>query len=201
MYKIQKSDHIINSIHDPIWKEAERADIMTINWDIEGYTYLPKTVAYVMYSEKGLHVKMTTDEKPLRATETTHNGRICEDSCMEFFIRPNENDPRYINFEINPIGTMYVSIRYDRYDFEYLSESAEYFNLVSEITSDSWALMYTIPFDYIDRLYGAHTKNMLGNFYKCGGRTEHPHYASYFPVKLEEPDFHIPSTFGEFVLK
>lgn len=199
MYKINKADHIVNDIHDPVWSSAQVAEIMTVNWDQP--KYLPKTTAYLLYSDLGLHIKMVTDERPLRATETEQNGRICEDSCMEFFIRPNENDPRYINFEINPIGTMYLSVRYDRYDFEYLPETADFFGIVSEITPDTWTLMYTIPFDYIDSIFGTHTNRMLGNFYKCGEKTTHPHLLTYYPVKHPNPDFHIPSTFGDFILE
>ena len=201
MYKVNKIDRPITGIHDEMWDRAEVADVMTVNWIKPGYDYLPTTTARMVYSDVGLHVKMTTDERPLRAYTSQQNGNVYEDSCMEFFISPQASDPRYINFEINPIGTMYISLRYDRYNFEFLHENSEFFGIVSEITPTSWTLCYTVPFSFLDGIFGGHSQTMRGNFYKCGDETGHPHLASYFPVKTEKSDFHVPSTFGEFVLE
>jgi hypothetical protein len=33
-----------------------------------------------------------------------------------------------------------------------------------------------------------------GNFYKCGDRTSHPHWAAWSPV--DELNFHLPRCFG-----
>ncbi len=201
MYKITKSNHIITDMHDPVWDKAQTAEVICENWKIEGCYKPPYTTAKLMYSELGLHVKMTTNEKNLRAVEAKQNGPICEDSCMEFFIRPNENDPRYINFEINPTAVPYISVRYDRYKYEFLPDKAEAFGIVSEVTPTLWTLFYTIPFEVIDRIFGSHTNKMYGNFYKCGDKTERMHYASYYPIHDERADFHLPETFGEFELE
>ena len=59
--------------------------------------------------------------------------------------------------------------------------------------------MFTIPFEFTDRVFKGHTDTMYGNLYKCGG--ENQHYVSYYPVQTEKPDFHRPEFFGEFVLE
>ena len=37
------------------------------------------------------------------------NDPVCEDSCVEFFVRPS-CDKRYINFEVSAIGTMLIGL-------------------------------------------------------------------------------------------
>lgn len=201
MYTVNKIERAVNGINDEIWSRAETAPVMTANWDIPECKNLPNTVARLLYSDVGLHIKMTSDERPLRATVTAQNGAVCEDSCMEFFISPNKDDKRYINFEINPMGTMYLSLRYDRFNYEYLPQTASDFGIVCQITPTEWSVAYTVPFSFIDEIFGKHSDVMCGNFYKCGEKTEHSHYATYFPVASEKPDFHLPQTFGEFQLK
>jgi hypothetical protein len=39
-------------------------------------------------------------------------------------------------------------------------------------------------------------KKIKANFYKCGDKTEEPHYLSWSPIDTPEPDFHVPSFFG-----
>lgn len=196
MYTIKKST-IINNINDPVWKSAKDIKIETINW--EEFAFKPNMIAKLLYSDFGLHIKLTTDEKNLIATKRKQNEQVCEDSCMEFFFRPNENNPHYINFEFNPFGTMYSAIRTSRKDAHYPVENKYYFNVISDVTENEWSLFFTVPFEFIDKNFGGHTDKIYGNIYKCGGQTEH--YLSLFPISSENPDFHRPEFFGEFILE
>ena len=54
---------------------------------------------------------METDEEEIVARCRTQNGNVCGDSCMELFIRPNENDERYINIEFNAFNTINIGFR------------------------------------------------------------------------------------------
>ena len=38
---------------------------------------------------------------------------------------------------------------------------------------------------------------ICGNFYKCGDETVQPHYYSWNPVELVDPDFHRSEFFGK----
>jgi hypothetical protein len=38
------------------------------------------------------------------------------------------------------------------------------------------------------------------NFYKCGDKCMHPHYLSWSPIGLPEPNFHCPEFFGKINL-
>jgi len=199
MYIIKKIDKKITSISDKAWDIANIAEVNIKNW--EQYDYIPNTIAKILYSDYGLHVQMQTDEKPLLARYTNQNEPVNTDSCMEFFIRPNENDDRYLNFEFNAFGTMYLAVRTNRYDPVHPDKNKEYFEVKSYVDDKKWIHQFMIPFEFIDEIYGSYTKTMYGNLYKCGDETEREHYASYYPLDPNAVDFHKSEYFGEFILE
>ena len=199
MYTIKKTDKKITDLFDAAWEQAELADVACKNWP--EYTANPGMQARVLYSAYGLHVRLTTQEQPLLARETRQNGDIYKDSCMEFFFRPNPEDPRYLNFEFNPFGSMYLGIRTGRYDPAFPAEDKKYFEVVSDVTDKEWNLMFTVPFAFMEREFGVCAKKFYGNFYKCGDEVLPKHYLTYYPIDLEAPDFHRPEFFGEFILE
>ncbi|MEE1043251.1 MAG: carbohydrate-binding family 9-like protein [Clostridia bacterium] len=200
MYIIKKTENDIKCINDKGWDNAEVAVIDTINWEGE-CGCPPKTTAKLLYNDFGLYVRMETDEKPLLARYTEQNSPVHTDSCMEFFFRPNENDPRYLNFEFNPFGTMYFAIRTSREDFAHIDKDKKFFNVKSYVDDKKWVLQFCVPFSFIDEVFGSHSTTIYGNLYKCGDETENPHYATYYPIKSDEPDYHRPECFDKFILE
>lgn len=198
MYTIKRIQNKIESINDKAWDLAEVAPINIRNW--EQFEYIPNTFAKILYNDYGIYIQLSTDEKPLLARYTEQNAPVCKDSCMEFFIRPNENDKRYLNFEFNPFGTMYLAVRTSRQDKVYPTEDKTYFEVKSYVDSEKWVHQFVIPFEFIDRIYGGHTQKMYGNLYKCGEDTEREHYLSFYPLDPNRVDFHRPEYFGEFIL-
>ncbi|MBR4890623.1 MAG: carbohydrate-binding family 9-like protein [Clostridia bacterium] len=198
MYIIKKTENNISCINDKAWDLASVASLDKINWPEFPCSY--KTTAKLLYNENGIYVRLETDEKPLLARFSNQNDTICCDSCMEFFVRPNENDPRYINFEFNPFGTMYMSVRTSRFDPVFPDKDKKYFNVKSYVDDKKWVLQFCIPFEFIDEIFGSHTKKIYGNLYKCGNETVKRHYATYYPIDTEQPDYHRPEFFGEFIL-
>ena len=64
-----------------------------------------------------------------------------------------------------------------------------------------WVIEYAIPLDLFSR-YAGPLGDLAGqawraNFYKCGDRTSHPHWAAWSPV--DRLDFHMPECFGVLV--
>ncbi len=199
MYIIKKTDYNITCINDTAWETANVANIETVNW--AEYGNIPKTTAKLLYNDFGIYVRLETDEQPLLARHREQNAPVCTDSCMEFFFRPNENDPRYMNFEFNPFGTMYFAVRTSRYDGEHPDKDKTFFNVKSYVDDTKWVLQFCVPFAYMDEVFGGHSKTLYGNLYKCGDETETMHYATFYPVGTENPDYHRPEFFGPFVLE
>ena len=199
MYIIKKTENIIKCINDKAWDTANVANIDKVNW--EGYGCPPNTTGKLLYNDYGIYVQLETDENPLLARLRNQNEEVCCDSCMEFFFRPNENDPRYFNFEFNPFGTMCFALRTSRYDPKYPDKDRKFFNVKSYVDDKKWVLQFCIPFEFIDGIFGTHTKTIYGNIYKCGDETANIHYATYYPILTEEPDYHRPEYFGKFILE
>ena len=61
MYLVKKASKVIECGFDKEWEKAEVARVETENW--EGITKVHNVIAQLLYSEKGLHVRMETDEK------------------------------------------------------------------------------------------------------------------------------------------
>lgn len=199
MYIIKKTVNRKLDLFDAEWEKANVAEVTRINWS--EFPCAPYTTAKILYNDYGIWVRMQTDEKDILARCTRQNGNVSDDSCMEFFFRPNEDNPHYLNFEFNALTTMYHAIRTDRYNFENPQVNNSFFEIKSYVEEGNWIIQYVIPFDYIDKHYGGHTKTMYGNLYKVGVDTAVRHYATYAPVDSPEPDFHRPESFVEFVLE
>ena len=71
----------------------------------------------------------------------------------------------------------------------------------AEKTESGWELNYAIPAAFLRRFFPefrAESGAMIcGNFYKCGDETVQPHYYSWNPVELVDPDFHRSEFFGK----
>lgn len=199
MYIIKKTSDKVVSIKDKAWENANVAEVKSRNW--EGFSKAPYMEARLLYSDFGIHVQLMTDENPLLARIREQNGPVCKDSCMEFFVRPNSDDPRYFNMEFNPFGTMYLGLRTSRHDCVHPEYDKDYFEVQSYVDNEKWVLQFVIPFEFIKEIFGGYTKTMYGNLYKCGDETESEHYATYYPILTEKPDYHRPECFGEFVLE
>jgi hypothetical protein len=152
-----------------------------------------------------LHFKVT--EQSVRAKYGEDNGAVWTDSCVEFFSIP-AGDGIYYNIECNCIGTVLVGAGPVRNGREHAPQSVT-------ALIDRWASLGRIPFE--ERLgetewevalvipYAVFFKHQLStldgsevkaNFYKCGDELQTPHFLSWNPIPIENPDFHRPDFFG-----
>ena len=144
------------------WEEVPRLAIDCFPWP--EYRESIHTSVKLMQSETALLVRFETDERPLLAEKTADHSRVCEDSCMEFFFR-TENTLKYINIEVNPLGTVYAD-----FDHKPIAADAKRLSLVSTITPERWILQYEVPFSLIVAYFGHVGDCLYANFYKCGDK-------------------------------
>jgi hypothetical protein len=186
-------------------EQPGRILIDTMNW--KGYTYKPDVALSIAYSENEIFLKYYITEEYLKAEKTNTNQMVCEDSCVEFFVSP-EDDGIYYNMEFNAIGTCLLGTGTDRANSkrahpETISKirrlstaGTEPFN--EKKGENSWTITIAIPFEVffhhqIKELKG---KIFRANFYKCGDKLTVPHYVTWNPVRTEQPDYHQPEHFG-----
>ena len=155
--------------------------------------------AQLCYDAEKLYVRERAWEQHIRAEQTSPLAAVCEDSCMEFFFRP-EGEERYINFECNPKGCLYLGFGYGRNNSVRLLPPAETFAVKTAVYKDGWELRYELPLAFLRLFYPAlRLKSGLrlwANCYKCGDKTLQPHYLAWNPLTSETPDFHRPEDFG-----
>jgi len=197
----------------PAWQWVEAVELSIFR--PESSDHRPRTRAKLLYDPSNIYGIFHVLDRYVRSVETRYQGYTCRDSCVEFFVKPDVG-PGYFNFEWNCGGTMlvyYVTDTTRRPDGEFrgfieLPKAdgdmvAVYHSMPAVVEPEikeptEWTLEFRIPFALIEK-YAGPLGNIPGqewraNFYKCGDRTSHPHWASWSPV--EKLDFHLPHCFG-----
>ena len=202
VYPINTSSHIVV---DELFK-LPCTPIDYINW--KEFPYKPTVTVRMGYSATALAILFEVEENHIRGTIMNDCGRVCEDSCCEFFMSDPLSD-KYFNFEINCIGTLLAAKRKSREDFEYLkpSELSEILRFCSLprtyidslVPNQKYWVAEVIPFSILG--LNEPPKSIMANFYKCGQKCQTPHYLSMAPIDLQAPSFHCPQFFQEVIFK
>jgi len=188
--------------------KCRKNPIDLVNW-VE-FEYKPEVFFAIAYSTNEFFLKFYVTENYFKAEKTDSNQEVYEDSCVEFFVLP-EDDGVYYNLEFNGIGTCLFGSGTGRNDNkkadpEVISRirrlcSAGIYPIKEKVGEYSWTITIAIPFGIfqnhsIKELRG---KKFRANFYKCGDKLTVPHYLTWNHVRTEKPDFHQPEHFGTLI--
>lgn len=196
-----KPYHIIR-MDKPDWNAVEKAELVHQPW------LTPCAIrawAQACHDGEKIYIRMEAEEAHIRATLTDTLAMVCNDSCLEFFFAPLAEDARYFNFEVNPLGTMYIGFGAERKtrvrqipkDVKALFDPKPY------RTEKGWGIEFAVPVSFI-RMYMpefAPEGEAAGNFYKCGDETQTVHYLAWSPLSSEKPDYHRRGDFGTLVFE
>lgn len=183
----------------------EKHLINTLNW--KGYEYKPEVKFAIAYNDREIYLKYYITEDYFKAEKTESNQMVCEDSCVEFFVSP-ENDGIYYNLEFNGIGTILLGTGTGRDDSKRADPS-----VISKIRRKTsvgnkpvketkgvfeWTITIAVPSEvfFHHNIGDLKGKIFRANFYKCGDMLSVPHYVTWNPVGTENPDYHQPAYFG-----
>ena len=179
--------------------------IDTINWT--DYPYKPQVELSIGYSDNEIFLKYYVCEVYFKAEKTESNQNVFEDSCVEFFVSPEE-DGIYYNLEINGIGTCLLGTgtgrdNSKRANPEIISKIRRLSSVgnkpVEEKEGDfSWTITVAIPFEvfFHHKVKELKGKSFRANFYKCGDKLKVPHYVTWSRIGTPNPDYHQPAWFG-----
>lgn len=187
---------------EPDWEKVPVGFVDCFQWENEE-KYRPETVFQLcLIRNKGIFLRMKTDETRLRITCKNRDEPCWQDSCMEFFFRPFADKEEYINIEMNPAGAYLSEIGKGKGDRRYVKElTKEEVSVSTEVTENGWSLSLFVPDGFIKALYGKgfdyDSGEFYANFYKCGDLTERPHYGSFSPMSTLPPGFHNPGLFAK----
>lgn len=188
----------------PDWSSVESLEINNLQWspiDVD-----IRAEARLCWDESAIYVYLRAFEQNIRAVHVGATDMVCEDSCLEFFLRPLLDDRRYFNFEFNPNCALYLGFGSGMHDLVRLlvAEPAALFAPNVTRGSDEWAIQYRIPVEFIARFFPGFSlirgQKLRANCYKCGDLTQTQHYLSWNPMQCATPEFHRPDDFGMLTL-
>ncbi len=186
-----------------------------------GSSHRPRVRARLRYdADRNLLLRFEVEDRYVRSVCRDYQDSVCGDSCVEFFVQPKP-DRGYLNFEMNAGGTLLLHYVTDPTPGPngFLGCEAVPWELGRRVRIASslpavvdpeiaepvrWSLEAVIPADILEAFVGPlgplPGQIWRANFYKCGDRTSHPHWAMWSPVG-EGWSFHQPVFFGslEFV--
>jgi hypothetical protein len=203
--KLKSAYPSLKEISASLDKQINRIIIDTINW--KDYSYKPETELSIAYSGHEIFLKYYVNENWFKAEKTESNQMVCEDSCVEFFVSP-EDDGIYYNIEFNGIGTCLLGTGTERANStranpDIISKirresSAGTVPFKEKVGENRWTLTIAVPFDvfFHHNISDLEGKTFRANFYKCGDMLSVPHYVTWNPVGTEKPDYHQPEYFG-----
>ena len=189
--------YTVSEIHGaPDWESLPSLPVDRVLWTEDAGV---RARGQLCFDRQNLYVHMSAAEKEIRAEYTAPLSPVHEDSCLEFFFLPAGGD-RYFNFELNPNGCLCAQLGTCRKDRISLAggDPQHFFDIRTGRTGDGWEVFYRIPLEFIRRYYPdfGFEGEMTANLYKCGDKTVKPHYLSWSPVELDQPDFHRPEFFN-----
>ncbi len=174
--------------------------------------HFPEVMAKLAYDREAIYVIFRVKDKYVRAVAGNYQGKVYEDSCVEFFFTSGTDvSAGYFNLEMNCGGqALFHHQKVPRKDPVSISpddfSGVEIAHTMPEIVEPeikkpvTWFVEYRIPYSILEH-YAAVVRPSPGaqwkaNFYKCADKTSHPHWLTWSAVDLPEPDFHQPDFFG-----
>lgn len=213
--KVKKFDIDINDISavETVLDSVESNKIAICNWE-EAFPYRPDVSFNIFHTGSHMVIRFNVTEGCTGAIATENNGRVWEDSCVEFFISPGKNQ-QYYNFETNCIGTMHIAHREAPGTDGWMASDQTHSSIVripslgknvispSIEGENSWTMILIVP---VTALYADEIESWSGldcsmNFYKCGDHMSPAHYLSWAPIENPKPAFHKPDFFKNVIFE
>ena len=186
----------VHKVEIPNWETIPEATLRHAPWRT------PNSVearAQLCHNGQVLFLRMEAKETDILARLTGPLDQVCNDSCLEFFFAPMQADARYLNFEVNPLGNVYLGFGAERPTrVRQIVKKPAPFRTETFRTENGWGFVMEIPLSFV-RLYfpeAAFAGTAACNFYKCGDETVSPHYLAWNPLSSDKPDFHRRWDFG-----
>ena len=179
--------------------------IASVNW--KEYPYAPEVQFRIAYTHDSILLHYKVKEASVRAMAGHDNGPVWEDACVEFFSMP-AGDGIYYNVECNCAGTLLVGAGAGRTDRQHAPQEVldgvqRWASLGREsfeerVEDSMWEVALIIPFTtfFLHEIKSLEGKSVRANFYKCGDGLQTPHFLSWNPIDLPNPNFHCPDFFG-----
>jgi len=204
----------------PSWQAAETLQV-AYSYPQSG-DFLPSVAVRLLWNQEGIYGIYRVEDRYVLAEKLDDQGQVCKDSCVEFFVRPADNNSRpaegYFNFEFNCIGTLHCAYRAAQRDADNKPIFSRFINAeelaaVRRVPSLphaarredpqplTWTLGFFIPFavlghytDLPDFSAGKGSSWTCG-FFHCADNSSHQRWLSWQPHP--QLNYHLAECFGE----
>jgi hypothetical protein len=198
----------------PVWQKIHPLDIDKPMGEKAKFT--PEVQAKMAYDDDYIYVIYRVNDRYVRAVVKDINGKVYEESAVEFFFSPDPSYPnRYFNIEINCIGTPLM--HYNDYsptekkshntpltteEIQQLKIAHSLPDLVdNEISGPvTWTLECRIPVSMLEKYskinYPKAGVEWKANFYKIAEQGSNIHFLTWSVIDNPVPNFHLPRFFG-----
>jgi hypothetical protein len=197
-------DFSVTDLANESWKLAEPVSVSTY-WNGDEAPASRSFSARLLWTSSFLYVlfeaaqsePLVVADNPILSAKTMN---LWDRDVCEIFLAPDKNEPRkYFEFEIAPTGE-WIDVglvitngrRVSNWNYRSGMESTakiEKGKIVSAIKVP-WSAFSKSP--KIGDIW-------LGNLFRCVGKDPDRGYLAWRPTLTEEPSFHVPDKFGEFV--
>ena len=198
-----KTHHVPFSPSPPNWSDINSLDVSEINWGADTGVV---SNFQIVWNDDSLCCHAWAKERNIKASIYEPNSDVWLDSCLEFYFKPEEKDPRYFNFEINPNGAIYIGLGTglsDRLRF-LVGDEKTTFHIRTNSKMNEWEVFFSIPLSFIQVFFPEYVlcsgKTIYANCFKSGSERFLAHYMSWNPCVGEEQIFHNSDSFGIFKL-
>jgi len=186
-----------------------------------GSGHKPVVRARMVYDDEALYGIFHVQDRYVVCTHPGFQSHVFKDSCVEFFVRPKQ-DQGYMNFEMSCGGHLlsYYIRDWRRktkpvdLDDEFvdrtkvpweIGQKVRIFHSMPETLPKEiekpveWFLEFHIPFEVLEHYVGpvrpVTGQQWRGNFNKCADGSSHPHWGTWSSLG-EELNMHQPDKFG-----
>ncbi len=169
---------------------------------------IPEVAVFVIPLADRLQVRWEVHEgaHTYRCEVKEDGGPCWQDSCVEIFVLALDGSGAYVNFEFNPRGVCLAAkgssrllrIPFGKNEYSRILRRPSIKGTQQNTSAfQSWYLEVDIPADLLGTPVSTDLRNVdiYGNLYKCGDKSEMPHWLSAFPIDTPKPDYHRPEFF------
>jgi hypothetical protein len=201
-----KSAVAVADFDNVVWNRARGVSIDKY-WSGEEAPAGRRAEARLLWSDEALLVRFVCRQtEPLVVSATPQTDRktrgLWDRDVCEIFIAPDANHPtHYFEFEAAPTGEWIdLAIRWKPEKRETDLDFHSGMTTAARIKNDTVTIAMRIPWQALGRTPQA-GERWRGNLFRCVGADPTRGYLTWQPTRTAHPNFHVPSAFGEIVLK
>lgn len=192
-----------SDVSSPVWDIAEVA-VVGSYWNGENAPADRHFSARLLWSSCFLYVRFEAGQgEPLVISNepilTHKTDRLWDRDVCEIFVAPNSADQnRYFEFEVAPTGE-WIDLAIDFTSAERITDWEFQSGMESAAAIENGRVLMAIKIPW--EAFGSRPKVgdvWLGNLFRCVGKGKTRGYLAWQATETAEPNFHVPSRFGEF---